>query len=166
MWLFQKNPCKFIQFSGIYYYLILWLNTKSSHPNVLRIVGISDESSESHFIQFHGSKWPSFCISQSEKMRLNKLVTSEQKMQWLIANALGTDLISSVQLSMKAVSKFSDNKYWIYLLYELQCQVKGIAVRFIFFQAIYAFNLCFRYVGRVELYQVPKNSGYVCRIHE
>ena len=30
-------------------------------------------------------------------------------MQWLIANALGTDLISSVQLSMKAVSKFSDN---------------------------------------------------------
>ena len=42
--------------------------------------------------------------SQSESMRLNKLVTSEQKMQWLIANALGTDLISSVQLSMKAVS--------------------------------------------------------------
>ena len=37
-------------------------------------------------------------------MRLNKLVTSEQKMQWLIANALAADLTSSVQLSMKAVS--------------------------------------------------------------
>ena len=41
---------------------------------------------------------------QSESMRLNKLVTSEQKMQCLIANALGADLNSSVQLSMKAVS--------------------------------------------------------------
>ena len=37
-------------------------------------------------------------------MRLNNLVTSEQKMMWLIANALGTDLNTSVQLSMKAVS--------------------------------------------------------------
>ena len=42
--------------------------------------------------------------SQSELIRLSKLVTSEQKMQWLIANALGTDLITSVQFSMKAVS--------------------------------------------------------------
>ena len=35
-----------------------WLITepKSSHPNVLQIVGISDESSKSHFIQFRGSK--------------------------------------------------------------------------------------------------------------
>ena len=38
---------------------------------------------------------------------MNKLVTSEQKMQWVIASALGTDLNASVQLSMKAVS--SDN---------------------------------------------------------
>ena len=37
-------------------------------------------------------------------MRSNNLVTSEQKMQWLIANALGTDLNTSVQISMKAVS--------------------------------------------------------------
>ena len=37
-------------------------------------------------------------------MILNKLVTSEQKMDWVIANALGTDLNASVQLSMKAVS--------------------------------------------------------------
>ena len=28
---------------------------KSSHPNVLQIVGISDESSKSHFILFCGS---------------------------------------------------------------------------------------------------------------
>ena len=41
---------------------------------------------------------------QSESMRLNKLVTSEQKMEWVIANALETDLNTSVQLSMKAVS--------------------------------------------------------------
>jgi hypothetical protein len=76
---------------------------KCSHPNVLKIVGISDESSKSHFIQFHGSKWPSFCI-QSEAIILNNLVTSEQKMQWLIADALATDLNTSVKLSMKAVS--------------------------------------------------------------
>ena len=44
-------------------------------------------------------------VSASESMKLNKLVTSEQKMQWLIANALGTDLNASVQLSMKAVSE-------------------------------------------------------------
>ena len=40
---------------------------------------------------------------QSNLMRLNKLVTSDRKMQCLIANALGTDLITSVQLLMKAV---------------------------------------------------------------
>ena len=74
---------------------------------------------------------------QSESMRLNKLVTSEQKMQWLIANALGTDLNTSVQLSMKAVSSLVIFKYWVYLLYELQCQVKGIAVRVILFRIIY-----------------------------
>ena len=55
-------------------------------------------------------------------------------MQWLIANSLGTDLNTSVQLSMKAVSS---SKYWIYLLYTLQCQVKGIAVRIISFWTIY-----------------------------
>ena len=37
-------------------------------------------------------------------MTLNKLVTSEQKMQLLIANSLGIDLYTSVQISMKAVS--------------------------------------------------------------
>ena len=37
-------------------------------------------------------------------MRLSKLVASEQKMQSLIAKALGTDLNTSVQLSIKAVS--------------------------------------------------------------
>ena len=41
---------------------------------------------------------------QSGSVRLNKLVKSEQKMQYLIANALETDLNTSVQLSMKAVS--------------------------------------------------------------
>jgi hypothetical protein len=72
---------------------------------------------------------------QLESMILNKLVTSEQKMQWLIANALGTDLNTSVQLStrMKAVSSLIIFKYRIYLLFELQCQVKGIAVRIILF---------------------------------
>ena len=40
------------------------------------------------------------------RLNLNKLeiVTSEQKMQWQIANALATDLNTSIQLSMKAVS--------------------------------------------------------------
>ena len=37
-------------------------------------------------------------------MRSSKLVTSEQKMQSLIATALRTDLNKSVQISMKAVS--------------------------------------------------------------
>ena len=74
---------------------------------------------------------------QSESIGLNISVTSEQKMQWLIANALGTDLNTSVQISMKAVSSLINFKYWIYLLYELQCQVKGIAVRIILFQTIY-----------------------------
>ena len=41
---------------------------------------------------------------QSESMKLNKPVTSEQKMQWLIAKSLGTNLDASVQISMKAVS--------------------------------------------------------------
>ena len=41
---------------------------------------------------------------QSESIRLNKLVTSEQKLQWLIAKSLGIDLNTSVQISMKAVS--------------------------------------------------------------
>ena len=57
-------------------------------------------------------------------------------MQWLIANALGTDLNTSVQLSMKAVSSLII-KYWINLLCELQCQVKGIALRIILFRTIY-----------------------------
>jgi hypothetical protein len=44
-------------------------------------------------------------VPESEStLGLNKLVTSDQKMQWLIANALGTDLNTSVRLSMKAVS--------------------------------------------------------------
>ena len=30
--------------------------SKSSHPNVLQIVGVSDERSNSYFIQFRGSK--------------------------------------------------------------------------------------------------------------
>ena len=60
-------------------------------------------------------------------MRSNKLVKSEQKMQSLIAGALRTDLNMSVQLSMKAVS-YKFIFAGIYLLYNLQCQVKGIAV--------------------------------------
>ena len=53
-------------------------------------------------------------VSAVEAMRLNNLVTSEQKMMWLIANALGTDLNTSVQLSMKAVSSLIIFKCWIY----------------------------------------------------
>ena len=37
-------------------------------------------------------------------MILNRLATSEQKMQRLIANSLGIGLNTSVQISMKAVS--------------------------------------------------------------
>ena len=42
-------------------------------------------------------------VSRSALMRSIKLVTSEQKMQSLIAKALRTDLNTSVRLSMKAV---------------------------------------------------------------
>ena len=42
--------------------------------------------------------------SRSALMQLIKLVTSEQKMQSLIAKALQTDLNTSVWISMKAVS--------------------------------------------------------------
>ena len=74
---------------------------KSSHPNVLKIVGVSDESSKSHFTLFHGSKAIHIC---SVSDILNKLVTSDQRLYFTIAKALGTDLNKSVQLSMKAVS--------------------------------------------------------------
>ena len=43
-------------------------------------------------------------VSKSPLMRSSKLVSSEQKMQSLIATALRTDLNMSVQISMKAVS--------------------------------------------------------------
>ena len=45
-------------------------------------------------------------------MRSSKLVTSEQKMQSLIATALRTDLDMSVHISMKAVS----NKFYCWHL--------------------------------------------------
>ena len=62
---------------------------------------------------------------RSTSIRSCKLVKSEQKMQSLIAKALRTDLNISVQISVKAVSyKF---KCW-HLMYNLQRQVKGIAV--------------------------------------
>ena len=44
------------------------------------------------------------CSVCKSSMRSSKLVTSEQKMQSLIATALRTDLNKSVQISMKAVS--------------------------------------------------------------
>ena len=44
------------------------------------------------------------CSASKSSMRLSKLVTSEQKMQSLLATALRTDLNKSVQISMKAVS--------------------------------------------------------------
>ena len=45
-----------------------------------------------------------YTVSKSVSMRSRKLVTSEQKMQSVIATALRTDLNMSVQVSMKAVS--------------------------------------------------------------
>ena len=44
------------------------------------------------------------CSVSNSSMRLSKIVTSEQKMQSLIATALQTDLNMSVRISMKAVS--------------------------------------------------------------
>jgi hypothetical protein len=110
-------------------FLNIYLATqpKSRHPNVLKIVGVSDESSKSHFVLSRGSKNLTTFV-KSASMRLNKLVTSEQKMKSQIAKALGTDLNTSVQLSMKAVSSLVNLNTGIYLLYELQRQVKGIAV--------------------------------------
>jgi len=74
-------------------------------------------------------------------MRLSKLVTSEQKMQSLIAKALRTDLNTSIHLSMKAVSSLINLNAGFYLLYDLQRQVKGIAVRIILFQSIHGLIL-------------------------
>ena len=54
-------------------------------------------SSTAEVSDHHCSVWKS-------SMRSSKLVTSEQKMQSLIATALRTDLNKSVQISMKAVS--------------------------------------------------------------
>ena len=48
------------------------------------------------------------CSVSNSSMRSSKLVTSEQKMQSLIATALRTDLNMSVQISMKAVSNKFD----------------------------------------------------------
>ena len=45
-----------------------------------------------------------FCSVSKSSMQSSKLVTSEQKMQSLIATALRTDLNMSVQIYMKAVS--------------------------------------------------------------
>ena len=64
--------------------------------------------------------------SKPASMRLSKLVTSEQKMQSLIATALRTDLNMSVQISMKAVSNKFINNFWH--LFTIKRQVKGIAV--------------------------------------
>ena len=75
-----------------------------------------------------------FLNPQSESMRLNKSVTSEQKMQWLIANSLGTDLNTSVQISMKAVSSLIIYISGFTYCTTLQFQVKGIAVRVISFE--------------------------------
>jgi hypothetical protein len=74
-------------------------------------------------------------------MQLNKLVASGEKMQSLVADALRTDLNTSVQLSMKAVSSLIDSHPCIYLLCELQCQVKGIAVQIISYQSMYGLIL-------------------------
>ena len=48
-------------------------------------------------------------------------------------------------------------------MYELQHQVKGIAVRILFTSSDNLWsNLCSReIIGWVELHQVPKDSGYV-----
>ena len=60
-------------------------------------------------------------------MQLNIIVASEQKMQSLIAKALGTDLNMSVQLSMKAVSSLVELNRHLLTVH----QIKGIAVRII-----------------------------------
>ena len=77
---------------------------------MLKIAGVSDEGSRSPFILFRGSKFVLY--SKSASMRSSKLVTSEQKMQSLIATALRTDLDMSVHISMKAVS----NKFYCWHL--------------------------------------------------
>ena len=98
-------------------------------------------------------------------MKLNKLVTSEQKMQWLIANSLGTDLDTSVQVSMKAVSSL-DAGYGYFTSYNDRLR-ELLYESFYFRQCHLWSNLCSRdHIGRVKLYQVPKNSGYVCWNHE
>ena len=84
-------------------------------------------------------------------------------MQWLIASALGTDLNTSVRLSMKAVSSLINLNAGIHLRCELQRQVKGIAVRIIPFSSSYGLIFVLGDIGRVELYPVAKHPSYVCR---
>jgi hypothetical protein len=57
-------------------------------------------------------QYPGFAL-----MKSNKLVTSERKMESLIAKALRTDLNTSIHLSMKAVSSPIDFKYALYELH-------------------------------------------------
>ena len=65
-------------------------------------------------------------------MRLNILVKSEQKMQWLIANALGTDLNTSVQLSMKAVSSLIISKTGF-----IHCASYDVRLRELLYESFY-----------------------------
>ena len=106
-WLFLRKSCWFIPFSASFNGCLM-NQLQSSHPNMLKIVGVSDESAKSHFVLFHGSKQPPLFSIWSASIQLNELVTSEQKMQSLIAKALGTDLNTSILLSMKAVSCLID----------------------------------------------------------
>lgn len=79
-----------------------------SHPNLLKIVGISDEGSKSHFTEVNNqisNRLSGFCL-------MSQLVTAEQTMQSLIANALRTILNKSVRLSMKVVSSLINLKCW------------------------------------------------------
>ena len=88
-------------------------------------------------------------------------------MESLIAKALATDLNTSVQLSMKAVSPLIYLNAGIYSLYKLQRQVRGIAVRIISLQSNY-YDLTFVPGDRpVELYQVPElEHPDACQNHE
>ena len=87
-------------------------------------------------------------------------------MHWVIAKSLGTNLDASVQISMKAVSSLLIIQILDFLIIRLTMSGQGNCCTNHFVSDNLRSNFCVRVIGRVELYQVTKNSGYVFRNHE
>ena len=87
-------------------------------------------------------------------------------MQWVIAKSLGTNLDASVQISMKAVSSLLIIQILDLIIVRFTMSGQGYCCMNHFISDNIRSNFCVRVIGRAELYQVTKNSGYVYRSHE